>query len=230
VSDKPAALRRRRLRPGVVAEIEALYRQRLESLIAVDEAVERIVDSLRAAGELQRTLIVFTSDNGYLAGEHRLVHGKAHVYEPAIRVPLMIRGPRVPRAVRPSQLVSNADLAPTILDATGARAGRLQDGQSLLPLARDPRIGRNRELLIEVARGTAMRTTAIRTKRWLYAEHAGGERELYDLLTDPQQLNSLHAAPALTGLQINLALRLDALRRCRGVVCRELPAVARRTR
>jgi arylsulfatase A-like enzyme len=128
VSDKPAFLRRPRLRPRTVAEIGALYRQRLESLKAVDDAVERIVDGLRDAGELERTLIVFTSDNGYLAGEHRLGHGKAQVYEPAIRVPLMIRGPGVPRASRPSQLVTNADLAPTILDVADATAGRPQDG------------------------------------------------------------------------------------------------------
>jgi arylsulfatase A-like enzyme len=222
VSDKPFSLRRPRLRPQVVAEIGALYRQRLESLVAVDEGVERIVEALRGAGELERTLIVFTSDNGYLAGEHRLPYGKAKIYEPAIRVPLLLRGPGVPSGARPSQLVTNADLAPTILDVAGATAGRLQDGRSLLPLASDPELGRARPLLIEVARGAAIRTTAIRTARWLYAEHASGATELYDLANDPHELKSLHAVPRLAGLRAALALRLHALRRCSGVECRKV--------
>jgi len=229
VSDKPLFVRRPRMRRRTVREIGALYRQQLESLIAVDEGVERIVDALRASGELARTLVVFTSDNGYLAGEHRLSHGKASIYEPAIRVPLMVRGPGVPRRVRRSQLVGNVDLAPTILDVAGATAGRAQDGRSLLPLARNPRLGLGRSLLLEVARGARMHTTAIRTDRWLYAEHAGGARELYDLSTDPDELNSLHAVPAFAGVRAALALRLKALRGCRGPGCRR-PGQPRITR
>jgi len=220
VSDKPPSMRRPRLSSHVVADIEALYRQRLESLIAVDEGVERIVGALRAAGELERTLIVFTSDNGYLAGEHRLPHGKAKIYEPAIRVPLLVRGPGVPSGVRATQLVTNADLAPTVLDVAGATAGRPQDGRSLLPLAREPALGLARPLLIEVAQGARMRTTAIRTRRWLYAEHAGGATELYDLSTDPQELNSLSVTPAAAQVRARLARQLEALRRCRGRDCR----------
>ena len=220
VSDKPSFVRRPRLPPRRVGEIRALYRQQLESLIAVDEGIERIVDALRDAGELERTMIVFTSDNGYLAGEHRLARGKASIYEPAIRVPLMVRGPGVPRAVRRSQMVGNVDLAATILDIAEAAPGRAQDGRSLLPLARNPQLGRDQSLLFEIARGRRMRTTAIRTNRWLYAEHASGARELYDLSTDPNELNSLHADPRVAGVRAALALRLNALRRCRGADCR----------
>lgn len=220
VSDKPALMRRPRLSARSVSEIEQLYRQRLESLLAVDEAVERIVATLERTGELERTLIVFTSDNGYMAGEHRLPHGKAKPYEPAIRVPLLMRGPGVSAGAQPTQLVTNADLAPTILDVARANAGRPQDGRSLLPLTRDPRVGRQRPVLIEVAKGRGMRTTAIRTRRWLYAEHRGGARELYDMATDPLQLHSLHANPAHAARRALLARRLEALRRCRGVGCR----------
>jgi arylsulfatase A-like enzyme len=182
--------------------------------------VEQVIEALGSVGELHRTVIVFTSDNGYLAGEHRLAHGKASVYEPAIRVPLMIRGPGVPRAVTRRQLVGNVDLAPTILDLAGAAGGRPQDGRSLLPLARNPRLGLHRPLLFEVAKRTGMRTTAIRTDRWLYAEHAGGARELYDLWRDPHQLNSLHRDYELAGMQAALGRRLDVLRHCRGAGCR----------
>jgi arylsulfatase A-like enzyme len=192
----------------------------LESLLAVDEAVAAVVDALRRAGELERTLIVFTSDNGYLAGEHRLPHGKAQVYEPAIRVPLLIRGPGIPAGVRPRQLVTNADLAPTILEAAGAVAGRAQDGRSLLALTRDPYAGRRRALLIEVWRGLRLRTAAIRTPRWLYARHQGGWRELYDLRRDPEQLLSLQASPAHQVVQAALARSLWKLRTCQGTSCR----------
>jgi arylsulfatase A-like enzyme len=220
ISDKPAWARRPRLGAGALARITALYRQQLESLQAVDEAVNGVVSSLRAAGVLDRTLIVFTSDNGYLAGEHRIAHGKAQIYEPAIRVPLLMRGPGVPRGARRRQLVSNADLAPTIIDATGARARRVLDGRSLLPLARDPLLGRDRAVLIEVARGARVRSTAIRTTRWLYAEHASGARELYDLRADPDELESLHRDPAFDAVRVALSLRLHALTRCGGRDCR----------
>jgi N-acetylglucosamine-6-sulfatase len=221
VSDKPPFLRRPRLRPRAIAGIEALYRQRLESLIAVDEAVEQIVAALRDSGELDSTLLVFTSDNGYMAGEHRLPHGKAKAYDPSVRVPLLIRGPGVPAGVGPQQLVGNADLAPTILDAARAPAGRVQDGRSLLPLTRDPALGAGRPVLVEVAKGAGMLTTAIRTLRWMYAEHATGAMELYDMAADPHQLRSLHAAPALATVRARLAARLAALRGCAGISCRQ---------
>ena len=216
LSDKPFALRRFRLSRGIVGEITSLYRQRQESLLSVDEGVERIVGALERADELANTLIVFTSDNGYLSGEHRLPHGKAKVYEPGIRVPLLVRGPGFPVGARRRQLVSNADLAPTILDVSGARPGRRQDGRSLVPLANDPRAGSGRSVLIEIAQGRRMRTTAIRTSRYLYAEHRIGARELYDLLLDPYELASVHRDRSYRPVRRRLALRLDALRDCRG--------------
>jgi N-acetylglucosamine-6-sulfatase len=230
VSDKPPFLRRPRLRARAAANIEALYRQRLESLIAVDEAVEQIVAALRDSGELENTLIVFTSDNGYMAGEHRLPHGKAKAYDPSIRVPLMVRGPGVPAGSRPRQMVVNADLAPTILDAARATAGRVLDGRSLLPLTRDPALGRHRPVLVEIAKGAGLKTTAIRTRRWLYAAHANGTSELYDMAADPHQLRSLHAAPDLAGVRAELAGRLAALRRCSGPACRRPAAEPARRR
>jgi arylsulfatase A-like enzyme len=130
-------------------------------------------------------------------------------------------------------MVVNADLAPTILDAARATAGRVQDGRSLLPLTRNPTLGTARPVLVEIAKGTGMLTTAIRTRRWLYAEHTAGARELYDMAADPQQLRSLHADPALAAVRARLARRLRVLRHCRGLVCRQPvaePARAKRVR
>ena len=139
VSDKPAAIRRRPpIGVATAAAIQEGYQQRLESLLAVDEAVASIVGTLRATGELDDTLILFTSDNGFFHGEHRVRQGKVLPYEPSIRLPLLMRGPGVPAGERLGQLVTNADLAPTIEDAAGARPGLAQDGRSLLDLVKDP--------------------------------------------------------------------------------------------
>lgn len=230
VSDKPRWMRRPRLRPWRVAEIEELHRQRLESLLAVDEGVRQIVAALRRSGELDRTLLVFTSDNGYIAGEHRISHGKAKAYEPVTRVPLLIRGPGVPAGVRRRQLVSNADLAPTILDVAGALPGRPQDGRSLIPLARNPAVARARPVLIEVANAVGIRTAAIRTRRWLYIDHLRRGRELYDMRRDPHQLESLHRRRALRHVRRTLARELRALRRCAGADCRRPTASPARRR
>jgi len=222
VSDKPALVRvLPSLTPTALVSIRDHYRKRLASLLAVDEAVARIVATLSASGELNRTLILFTSDNGYLQGEHRLPEGKSLLYEPSVRVPLLMRGPGVPRGARRTQLVANVDLAPTILAAARARAGLLQDGLSLLALARNPRAGLGRSILFEDGkRGPDKEYVAIRTARHVYAEYANGDRELYDLRADRFQLRSLHADAGHSALRRSLAARLAALRNCRGAACR----------
>ena len=225
VSDKPSFIRRRpRLSATRRAAIEENYRQRLESLLAVDEGVVRIVDALRSSGELENTLVVFTSDNGFFHGEHRVPYGKVLVYEPSVRVPLIMRGPGVPRAARRRQLVTNADLAPTILEAAGATAGRVQDGRSLFGLLSDRGLEWGRELLFEGPTGfDAVAFSALRNQRYLYVEYDNGERELYDMRRDPDQLESLDESPAHTAVQARLAQRLAALQVCAGASCRTRP-------
>jgi N-acetylglucosamine-6-sulfatase len=222
VSDKPSFIRSRpRLGPRRVAAIEESYRQELEALLAVDEAVVGIVEALRDSGELGDTLVVFTSDNGFFHGEHRLPNGKVLAYEPSIRVPLVLRGPGVPRGERRRQLVTNADLAPTILDAAHAVPSRLQDGRSLFSLLREPRRGWGRDLLIEGPSGLEMVAFgAVRTYRYLYSEYENGERELYDLRRDPYELRNLHRAPRYARIEAELAGRLAALEACAGPSCR----------
>ena len=139
VSDKPTGIRNRAvIGPARINAIRENYQQRLESLLAVDEAIRDIVAALDASGEMNRTLIVFTADNGFFHGEHRVQAGKVLVYEPSVRVPLIIRGPGVPAGARRSSLVANIDLAPTILDAANARAGT----PAGRPLAAPVRAGR----------------------------------------------------------------------------------------
>jgi N-acetylglucosamine-6-sulfatase len=229
VSDKPLGIRNRPLlNAQAIANITESYRQRLESLLAVDEAVAAIVAALRETGELDQTLIVFTADNGFFHGEHRVPSGKVLLYEPSIRVPLILRGPGVPRRGHVSEPVANIDVAPTIVDAARASALRTMDGRSLLPLAQDAGRRTGRDILIERGPGGNNQQifAALRTPRYLYAEYSNGDRELYDLVRDPEQLTSLHADPAHEALRTALSARLARLRTCAGPVCREAPRLA----
>jgi len=195
-------------------ELERRYQDRLTSLLAVDDAVKRIVAELRDAGELANTLVVFTSDNGYLLGEHRLV-AKGNLYEESVDVPLIMRGPGIPNDVARSQIAGNIDLAPTILDFTGVEPLRTMDGRSLLPLARRRGAASDRDILFE-----NQHSTAVRTQRYMYAEHPNAEFELYDLRSDPFQLRSRHDDPALADVRATLAQRLAQLEDCAGQSCR----------
>jgi N-acetylglucosamine-6-sulfatase len=222
VSDKPAHIRRLPLLSSNKATREvSVYRARLASLLAVDDLVERLVEALADTGQLDRTVIIFTSDNGFLLGEHRIVDQKYYPYEESIRVPLIVSGGGFPVGTA-SQPVSNIDLAPTIAALTGARPGRVMDGRPLLPMALDPQQAQDRTLLVEGfgSGGTKPPFQAVRDPRWLYVEYARGDRELYNLQADPFELRSRHAAPALAPVRADLARRLARLRSCSGPSCR----------
>ncbi|HEU0304734.1 MAG TPA: sulfatase [Gaiellaceae bacterium] len=226
VSDKPGAIRwKPLLSRKEVAEITERYRLRLESLLAVDEAVGRLVTALRKSGELSNTLIVFTSDNGFLHGEHRIPLGKERPYEPSTRVPLIMRGPGIRAGLRLRQPVSNIDLAPTIVDAAKARADLVMDGRSLWPLLADPGVFWGRYLLHEgpLNEEAYSKFTAVRTGRWLLSKHLQGVEELYDLVKDPHQLTNLRSDPAAAAVRSALRGRLIPLASCSGDDCRRGP-------
>ena len=228
VSDKPLVIRRRP--PIGLARQRAIqenWQQRRETLMAVDEAVASIVDTLRATGELDDTLLVFTSDNGFFHGEHRIQTGKVQLYEESIHLPLLMRwtgNSSLPRGVHRNQLVMNIDDAPTILAAAGATPGRIVDGTSLLPLWRDGGKELGRDLLVDNMPGPT-HFDAIRTRNFIYAEYLDGDRELYDLKRDPFELQSEHANPAYDAIKASLAARLHNLVGCAGTTCRVRPAV-----
>jgi N-acetylglucosamine-6-sulfatase len=150
MSDKPLYMR---LKPSLdaaaIADIEQRYRNELESLLAVDEAVAAIVDALASEGMLDDTYIVFTSDNGFFHGEHRTPVEKILAYEPSSKVPLLIRGPGIAPGRVVDELVANVDLAPTIVALTGAKPSRPMDGRSLLPFIADPSLHTRRPILLE---------------------------------------------------------------------------------
>ena len=224
VRDKPAYIRRlHRFTQADLARIRTNYQCRRESLLAVDEGVALMVEALRRSGELDNTVFVFTSDNGFFQGEHRVPGGKIKPYEPSVRVPALIRGPGFPRDKRTGQLTGNIDLASTIVDVAGATPRRRLDGVSLRPLARRPsRFGR-RDILLQNGPTTGPvnpQYTAIRTRRYKYVQYVNGERELYDLRFDRFEQRSVDGTRRYRRVQRRLARRLRRLRNCSGGGCR----------
>ena len=221
VTDKPPQLAAHA--PLDATEIDLItrrYQRRLESLLAVDEGVARIVRALEDTDELDDTLIVFTSDNGFLHGEHRIESGKVFPYEPSIRVPLIVRGPGVEHDAVNDTLVANIDLAPTIFEYTGVEPLRRMDGRSLSRLLQEPagRI-RDRPVLLEASDFRAT-YQGVRTERYVYVEYSDGARELYDLRADPDQLENRSGDPAMAAVEAGLAEELARLRDCAGAECR----------
>jgi hypothetical protein len=223
VGDKPASIRELpRISAPVRGRIETRNERRLESLMAVDEAITRLVDELRAAGELDQTIIAFTSDNGWQEGEHRVVQGKVRVYEPSIRVPLIVRGPGFAAGAEVPAMAINVDLPRTLAAAAGAIPGRVQDGLDLREVAGGSQRALARPLLNETGvPGLSSRNfhQAIRTGTHKYVEHASGERELYDLRSDPDELVNIVNDPAQEGTLAQLDARLEVLKTCAGESC-----------
>jgi arylsulfatase A-like enzyme len=223
VADKPGFVRARaRFTPVYIEEIDRWYRARLRSLQAVDEGVARIVEALRETGELENTFILFTSDNGWEQGDHRLALKKVDVYEASTRIPLVIRGPDVPHGAVVRDWTSNVDVHPTILALAHAeRPGATfpLDGMSLQRYLFEPRTTLGRVILHEAYEGTRAPYTAVRAGRWKYVEYASGERELYDLVADPYELRSLHTTSTTKRLRAELSALLSSLRPCSGASC-----------
>ena len=225
VSDKPSFIRDRPpLGAEAVARVEDRTRRALESLAEVDRQVARIVEALRDKGELGNTYLLFTSDNGYLDGEHRIELGRLLAYEPASHVPLLIRGPGIPSGETSDALVGNVDLAPTVALIAGARPTVETDGHPMLTLARNPERSTDRALLLEsmVRDGStyyAQPYAAIRSGHFLYVDYATGDEELYNLARDPDQLRSVAGEPRYAEKQRALSAALDELRDCRGSGC-----------
>jgi hypothetical protein len=227
VRDKPAWVRSYPpLTQDKINKEQTLYRQRLRSMLPVEDLLRKVITTLEQSGELDNTYIFFTSDNGFHQGQHRLVGGdKKTPYEEDIGVPLMVRGPGVPAGVVRDQLVINNDLAPTIANLAGATIPdpKEVDGSSFAPLLSSSPPSSWRTAFLEEGwrpQSPPVPTNkAVRTQGHMYVEYDTGERELYDLSADPYQLQS---KPRTGNEQFysTLGSRLNVLRACSGEACR----------
>lgn len=199
---------------------DATIRDRLRMLAAVDESLGRLLADLAERGLLDDTAVLLTGDNGYFYGEHGLSEERRLAYEESIRVPLVVRYPRVVRAgATPDALALTIDIAPTILELAGLAPGPALDGRSLGPLPRGERPDWRTSFVVEYWTDTVfprvyrMGYDAVRTRRHKYVRYRElpGMDELYDLETDPFELENLAAAPGRDGLRDELRSELARL-------------------
>lgn len=219
IADKPWRTRfERTFTPrGAAYDLEEVRRRQLETLRSLDRSVGKIVGELRRRSLLDRTVIVYVSDNGFLWGEHRL-GGKIWPYEESIHLPLVIRTPwREGDGTVDHHMALNVDLAPTIAALAGVRPGIPQDGRSLAPFLRAEDPPWRVDGLVEyrgpgqLRRGGPPPFRALRTRRFLYVMYDNGWRELYDMRRDPWQLENVAGTPRYATTQRYLARRLRVL-------------------
>lgn len=195
-------------------------------ITGVDIQVGRILSQLEKQGMRENTVIIFTSDNGLMTGEHGLT-GIWLMYEPSIRLPLVIVDPRIPKSRRGktvSEFALNIDYAPTLLELAGIAIPACLQGQSLVPLIRGDSENWRQEFLHEhffrprgnqTNKGNIPRSEGIRTKDWkyiFYFDETPTHEQLFDLTRDPHEVNNLAQDPRYRGKLDELRGRLNVLR------------------
>jgi len=206
VSDKPLYVQTPLWSAQKIATVDAARESMYESLIEVDRWLGQILQALENAGRLENTLVVFSSDNGYLLGEHRLTE-KVVPYEESIRAPYIVRwdgaGWNVPAA--DARLMVNIDFAPTLAAAAGTTMAGVQ-GSDLLPLLNDPvGTGWRSDFMIEAAADPVY--CGIRSDAFTYVQYLTGEEELYDLQGDPYQLQNVASQDSYRDVLTQMRLR-----------------------
>jgi N-acetylglucosamine-6-sulfatase len=192
-----------------MAGIDRDYRKRAQSVLAVDKMIGDLEAAVAAIGEAGNTYFVFSSDNGYHMGEHRLMPGKMTAFDTDIHVPLIVTGPGVAPGRVVEEIADNIDLNPTFAEIGGAATAPNVDGRSLLPLMHGQSVAAWRKAaLIEhhgpvrsvidpdfpgLRSGNPTTYEAIRGSSWVYVEYADGEKEYHDHATDPFELHNTYA-------------------------------------
>jgi N-acetylglucosamine-6-sulfatase len=193
---------------------------RLRMLAAVDESLGGLLRELEQSHELDRTLIVVTSDHGYFYGEHGLSVERRLAYEEGIRIPLLMRLPGAIKAQsRPEEMVLTLDLAPTLLEFAGLAPPVTMEGRSLLPILKGHATEWRSEFLIEYftdneyPRNQKMGYQAVRTPdwKWIHYTELPGMDELYNLASDPYEMKNLAAEPGSKPLVDRMRARAGQL-------------------
>jgi arylsulfatase A-like enzyme len=210
--------------PAPIDYMTQAWRAELATIQGVDAWIPKIVQALTEQGQLDRTTIMFTSDNGLFHGEHGL-YQKGLLYEEAVHVPLVIRGAGFPAGKTADQLALNIDLTATIMSLAGATSKQPLDGRSLEPLAEDPDVAKDRAVMFETwYTGTHIATQELRVGPWALMRWSTGDIELYNLTNDPFEMHNLAKDPSYFSTVAGLAPRLDLLSRCAGASCEDSDA------
>ncbi len=234
VSDKPAYVRALPL----VKDSWSNQRRRkeYEAAATIDDAIKRIDTTLKSAGVYNRTVLIFTTDNGYSFGNHRW-RRKHCEYNECHKMPLFVRYPGLNGRTDSTSLVSSVDLAPTIAELAGATPGIAQDGRSFVPLLFNPAAAW-RDAVLQHHPGGDMdgkpgqfdsipQYFSVKgyTSQGLfkYVELDTGERELYDQAADPYELVNRANQPAYAIAQSQLKTKLTALKQQAGVTAANSP-------
>src|SRR5665811_2216044 len=211
---------------------------------SIDDGVKAVLDAIGQTRRLRNTYVLFTSDNGFFFGEHRLLGGKFLAYEPSTHMPFLIRGPGIKPGSETGELAANIDIAPTLLELAGAEATKSIDGRSLVPYLEDEDLRSRRPILFEsfvqtadveangAFRANGGNATAsilappkdyagIRLGPYKYIAWPTGEKELYNIEKDPYELNSLHRDPNYFPIRNFLHRQMKRLTACVGRKCRE---------
>ena len=212
-----------------MASIDRDFRKRAQSVLAVDKMIGALQAAVSASGAVKSTYFVFSSDNGYHMGEHRLMPGKMTAFDEDIRVPLIVTGPGVPAGRSLDAIVENIDLCPTFAELASATAPANVDGHSLVPLlhgespatwrtvALVEHHGPNRDPtdpdLPAVRSGNPTTYEAIRQPTSLYVEYSDGTKEYHDLTSDPDELRNTYGSLA-SAEKAKLAATLAAISNC----------------
>jgi len=215
-------------------DYDKFVRAYLGTLLSVDDSVGLLYGALKQSGQLDRTLILFTSDNGFVLGEHGRVD-KRTMYDESLRVPLVVRyPPLVPKPAVISEMVLNLDLAPSILDICGAKPLKDIDGQSWKPLLAGKTAGWRQSFLYfynyEKEFPYTPNVRGVRTADWKYIHYPHGDgspdryqAELYHLTPDPLEVHNLIADPAAAGKLAELKNEHDRLMRRHKAVPDHMP-------
>ncbi len=279
VNDKPRFIREAPyLTPEEIHIYRVYYQKALAALRGIDDGVKTILDTLGGEHRLRNTYVIFTSDNGFFFGEHRLTGGKFLAYEPSTHLPFLIRGPGITPGSSTGELAANIDIAPTVLELAGVKADKSIDGRSMVPFLRDPSLRTRRPILFEsfvqtndveengggpaaapasvaageTGGGAAINKRPARLNRrerrqerrpahanasivappkdyegirlgpYKYIEWPDGEKELYDINKDPNELNNIVRQPNYFPIRAFLHAQLVRLENCVGRHCSEV--------